>query len=187
MDSTPVNGVDVPQLMATIDAVKGDPELAKFVFRAHTEWQTGAHVRTQIQGFSGVKQEDSSRTQPFVIEGDEPPVLLGSNRGPNAVELLLAGLTACLSAGISYNAAARGITIETMTLDVTGDIDLQGFLGISESVRPGCQEIHIACRIKSPASDREIADLLDHVQQTSPVTDMVRYPTPVQVRFIRDS
>jgi len=114
-------------------------------------------------------------------------VLLGSNRGPNAVELLLAGLTACLSVGISYNAAARGITIETMTLDVTGDIDLQGFLGISESVRPGCQEIHIACRIKSPASDQEIADLLDHVQQTSPVTDMLRYPTPVQVRFIRDS
>ena len=187
MNPSHPNGVNVDQLHATIRAVKDDPALAQFGFRAHTEWRSGAHVQTYVQGFRGVKQEDQSRTQPFVLEGDEPPVLLGSNRGPNAVELLLAGLTACLSVGIAYNAAARGIAIEAMTLDVTGDIDLRGFLGISESVRPGCEEIHIACRIKSSASDQEIADLLNHVQQTSPVTDMVRHPTPVQVRFIRDS
>ena len=181
------NGVDVQQLLSTIDAVKGDPALAEFEFRARTEWRSGAHVQTQIQGFSGVKQEDRSRAQPFVLEGDEPPVLLGSNQGPNAVELLLAGLTACLSVGIAYNAAARGIVIEAMTLDVTGDIDLRGFLGIPESVRAGCHDIHIACHIKSPASDQVIADLLDHVQNTSPVTDMVRHPTPVHVKFVRDS
>lgn len=181
------NGVDVQQLMATIEAVKGDSALAEFQFRASTQWQSGAHVRTQIQGFRGVKQEDRSRLRPFVLEGDEPPVLLGRNQGANAVELLLAGLTACLSVGIAYNAAARGITIEAMTLDVTGDIDLQGFLGISETVRAGCHDIHIACHIKSDASDQEIADLLDHVQKTSPVTDMVRHPTPVHVRFVRES
>ncbi len=187
MNSSHPNGVNVDQLHATIHAVKDDPALAQFEFRAHTEWRSGAHVQTYVQGFRGVKQEDQSRTQPFVLEGDEPPVLLGSNQGPNAVELVLAGLTACLSVGIAYNAAARGIIIEAMTLDVTGDIDLHGFLGLSDTVRAGCHDITIACHIKSPASDQDIADLLDHVQQTSPVTDMVRYPTPVQVRFIRDS
>lgn len=184
---THTNGVDVQQLMATIEAVKGDSALAEFQFRASTQWQSGAHVRTQIQGFRGVKQEDHSRLQPFVLEEDEPPVLLGRNKGANAVELLLAGLTACLSVGIAYNAAARGIIIEAMTLDVTGDIDLQGFLGISETVRAGCHDIRIACHIKSDASDQEIADLLEHVQKTSPVTDMVRHPTPVHVRFVRDT
>ena len=107
---THTNGVDVQQLMATIEAVKGDSALAEFQFRASTQWQSGAHVRTQIQGFRGVKQEDHSRLQPFVLEEDEPPVLLGRNKGANAVELLLAGLTACLSVGIAYSAAARGIT-----------------------------------------------------------------------------
>ncbi len=187
MSQSHPNGVDVQQLAATIEAVKGDPALAGFQFRASTKWRSGAHVQTRIQGFSGVKQEDHSRTQPFVLEGDEPPVLLGNNQGANAVELLLAGLTACLSVGIAYNAAARGITIEAMTLDVTGDIDLQGFLGISEAIRAGCHDINIACHIKSTATDQAIADLLDHVQKTSPVTDMVRYPTPVHVKFVRES
>lgn len=181
------NGVDVEKLVATINAVKKDPALAGFQFRARTEWQSGAHVQTHIQDFYGTKHEDHSRAKPFVLEGDEPPVLLGSNLGANAVELLLAGLSACLSVGIAYNAAARGITIETMTLDVTGDMDLQGFLGISETVRAGCHDINIACHIKSTATDQEIADLLDHVQKTSPVTDMVRYPTPVHLKFLRES
>lgn len=180
------NGVDVQQLGATIEAVKADPALANFQFRASTEWQSGAHVQTHIQGFHGVKQEDTSRSTPFLLEGDEPPVLLGANQGANAVELLLAGLTACLSVGIAYNAAARGIVIEAMRLDVTGDIDLHGFLGLSETIRAGCHDIKIACHIKSDASDQAIADLLDHVQKTSPVTDMVRYPTPVHVKFVRE-
>lgn len=180
------NGVDVQNLVATIEAVKNDPALAEFQFRASTKWHSGAHVRTHIQGFHGVKQEDQSRQQPFVLEGDEPPVLLGSNQGANAVELLLAGLTACLSVGIAYNAAARGIVIEAMRLDVTGDIDLHGFLGLSETIRAGCHVIDIACHIKSDASDSAIADLLEHVQKTSPVTDMVRHPTPVHVKFVRE-
>ena len=179
------NGVDVQQLGATIEAVKADPALANFQFRASTEWQSGAHVQTRIQGFHGVKQEDTSRSTPFLLEGDEPPVLLGANQGANAVELLLAGLTACLSVGIAYNAAARGIVVEAMRLDVTGDIDLHGFLGLSETIRAGCHDINIACHIKSDASDQAIADLLDHVQKTSPVTDMVRHPTPVHVKFVR--
>jgi uncharacterized OsmC-like protein len=177
------NGVDVQQLGATIEAVKADPALANFQFRANTEWQSGAHVQTRIQGFHGVKQEDTSRSTPFLLEGDEPPVLLGANQGANAVELLLAGLTACLSVGIAYNAAARGIEIQEMRLDISGDIDLHGFLGLSDTIRPGCQSIDVTARIKSPAPDSAIAELLEYVQNTSPVMDMVRNPTPVHLTF----
>ncbi len=179
------NGINVQQLMDTIDAVKSDSALAQFQFRAKTHWQSGAHVLTQIQDFYGVKEEDHSRAKPFVLEGDEPPLLLGSNIGANAVELLLAGINACLSVGIVYNAAARGITIEQMSLEASGDMDLRGFLGISREVRPGCQSVQVTCHIKSDATEEQIADLLEHVQNTSPVTDMVRHPTPVQVTIER--
>ncbi|MHB8249635.1 MAG: OsmC family protein [Acidithiobacillus sp.] len=179
------NGVDVSLLGETIHAIQADASLAQFQFRASTRWISGAHVQTRIQGFHGVKQEDVSRSIPFILEGDEPPVLLGTNLGANAVELLLAGLTSCLSVGIVYNAAARGIEIQELRLEVCGNIDLQGFLGVSESVRPGCQTIDVGCHIQSPAPDGDIADLLEYVQNTSPVMDMVRNPTPVHVKFMR--
>ena len=82
------NGVNVEQLTETINAIKKDPKLAKFKFRASKEWQDGAHSRTKIQSFYGAGQEDTSRDQPFVLEGDEPPVLLGENKAPNAVETI---------------------------------------------------------------------------------------------------
>lgn len=187
MSESSRNGVNVQQLMDTIGAIKSDPALAQFQFRAKTHWQSGAHVQTQIQDFYGVKEEDHSRAEPFVLEGDEPSSLLGRNLGANAVELLLAGINACLSVGIAYNAAARGITIEQMSLETAGDIDLQGFLGISREARPGCQSIQIICRIKSEATDEQLGDLLEHVQNTSPVTDMIRHPTPVQITTQRVS
>ncbi|WP_226827379.1 OsmC family protein [Igneacidithiobacillus copahuensis] len=179
------NGVDVELLGQTVGAIQSQAELAQFQFRATTHWISGAHVQTHIQGFRGVGREDGSRSTPFILEGDEPAVLLGTNQGANAVELLLAALTSCLSVGVAYNAAARGIEIEELRMEVSGDIDLHGFLGLSESIRPGCQTIDVGCHIKSPASDSTIADLLEYAQHTSPVLDMIRNPTPVHVKFLR--
>src|SRR5690606_22838463 len=92
-----VNGVNVDQLVGTIEAVKQNPALARCTFRAETEWIRGGHSRTRIQGFYAAGQEDTSRAQPFVLEGDEPPVLLGENHGPNAVEAALHALASCLA------------------------------------------------------------------------------------------
>ena len=77
-----LNGVDVPTLFATLDAVKGQPEIAQFQFRGHNEWINGTHNRTTIQGFYGAGQEDTSRTQPFSYDADHPAVLVGGNIGP---------------------------------------------------------------------------------------------------------
>jgi hypothetical protein len=87
--ATIVNGVDVNQLVGTIEAIKENPRLARCQFRAETEWINGGHSQTKIQGFYAAGQEDTSRTRPFIVDGDEPPVLLGENRGPNAVETVL--------------------------------------------------------------------------------------------------
>ncbi|MCP5114256.1 MAG: hypothetical protein GY953_25785 [bacterium] len=116
------NGVDVDQLVATVGAIQADPAIAQFQFRAATKWVDGGHSKTTIKSFYGAGQEDSSRGEPFELEGDEPAVLLGSNKAPNAVELVLAALTSCLSVGVSYNAAARGITRAAIPCAREGDV-----------------------------------------------------------------
>ncbi len=103
------NGVNVDQLIGTIEAIKGDSDIAKFQFRAETKWIKGGHCRTEFKNFYGAKTEDSSRAQALVIEGDEPTVLLGADHGANAVEAVLHALASCLCVGFVYNASAQGI------------------------------------------------------------------------------
>src|SRR5690242_4630766 len=98
------NGVDTATLFATLDAVKGDPEIAKFQFRATNTWVSGTHNRSTIHGYYGAKQEMAHR-EPFTFDADHPPVLVGTDMGPTPVEHLLHALAACLTAGIANVAA----------------------------------------------------------------------------------
>jgi uncharacterized OsmC-like protein len=180
---TSTNGVNVEQLSETINAIKKDPKLAKFKFRATNEWQDGAHSRTTIQSFYGAGQEDTSRTKPFVLDGDEPPVLLGGNSAPNAVETVLHSLASCISVGFIYNAAAQDIDVEKLEMEMEGDLDLHGFLGLSDEVRPGYENIKLNYRVKADASEEQIKELCDYVQKTSPVLDILRNPVQVSVNM----
>lgn len=173
------NGVDVGRLVETIGAVEQDATLARFTFRATNTWLGGGHSRTSIQGFWGAGQEDASRTEPFVIEGDEPPVLLGSNQAANAVEAVLHALASCLAVGTAYNAAARGIEVRDLRFDLEGELDLRGFLGMDPDVRAGYQGVRVTCRLDTDAPDAEVAALWEHVLATSPVLDILRHPVPV--------
>lgn len=175
------NGVNVNQLIDTINAIKDNPDLARFHFRAMNEWVSGGHSRTQIQSFYGAGAEDTSRSGPFILEGDEPPVLLGSNAGPNAVEAVLHALASCLAVGFVYNAAAQGIQVDGLEFTLEGDIDLHGFLGLSEQIRPGYQNIQVNYRVKSDAPREKLEELCEYVQKTSPVLDIIRNPVPVSV------
>jgi uncharacterized OsmC-like protein len=178
---TGVNGVDVARLVGTIDAVKQNPGLARCQFRAETEWINGGHTQTRIQGFYAAGQEDSSRVRPFVIDGDEPPVLLGENRGPNAVEAVLQALASCLAVGFVYNAAARNIRVESLVFRLEGDLDLHAFLGLGDKTRPGYESIKLTYQVRADAPREKIVELCDYVQRTSPVLDILRNPVPVTV------
>ncbi|MFV1980612.1 MAG: OsmC family protein [Rhodothermia bacterium] len=178
------NGVNVDQLIGTIEAVKGDPDVANFRFRARTEWVNGGHCRTEFKDFFGAKVEDSSRDVPIVVEGDEPPVLLGNNRGANAVEAILHALASCLSVGFVYNAAALGITVESLSFDLEGDIDLHAFLGLSETSRPGYENVRVRYSVKADAPKEKLEELCAYVQKTSPVLDILRNPVPVTVEMV---
>jgi uncharacterized OsmC-like protein len=181
--ATLINGVNVDQLVATVSAIQQNPDLARFQFRAHNEWIDGGHSRTTIQGFYGAGQEDASRSRPFIVEGDEPPVLLGGNAGANAVEAVLHALASCLAVGFIYNAAAQGINVESLRFDLEGDLDLHAFLGLSDQVRPGYENIRLTYRVKSDAPREKIVELCDYVQRTSPVMDIIRNPVPVAVNL----
>lgn len=176
-----LNGVNVDQLVGTIGAIQENPEIAKFQFRSNTKWVSGGHSRTTIQSFYGAGGEDTSRSEPFVLEGDEPPVLLGENAGPNAVEAVLHALASCLSVGYIYNAAALGIHIEDLEFELEGDIDLHGFLGLSETVRPGYENIKLTYHVTSDAPREKLEELCAYVQKTSPVLDIIRNPVPVSI------
>jgi len=186
--TTPVqidlNGVNVGQLVQTIQAIQGNPDLAKFIFRAQTQWINGGHSQTIIQSFYGAGTEDSSRKQPFILEGDEPPVLLGANHGPNAVEAVLHALASCLAVGFVYNASAQGIKIDSLDFTLEGEVDLLAFLGLSDQVRPGYKNITINYRVKSDAPREKLEALCEYVQKTSPVLDIVRNPVPVTVNLL---
>jgi uncharacterized OsmC-like protein len=174
-----INGVNVEQLVGTVNAIKANPNLARFTFRARTEWVGGGHSRTRIQSFYGAGGEDTSRAKPFILEGDEPPVLLGENAGPNAVEAVLHALASCLAVGFVYNAAAQGIHVEQLSFDLEGDLDLHAFLGLAEAVRPGYEGIRLTYRVKADAPRAKLEDLCTYVQKTSPVLDIIRNPVPV--------
>jgi len=173
------NGIDVDQLMSTVGAIQANPDLARFQFRAKSEWGGGGRAKTTIKSFYGAGQEDTSRTAPFVVEGDEPPVLLGNNQAPNAVELVLSALASCLTVGFAYNAAAQGVTLHSLEFSMEGDVDLHGFLGLSETVRPGYENIRITCRVSSDAAPGKLNEIWEHVRKTSPVLDICRNPVPV--------
>jgi hypothetical protein len=124
-----INGVAVDELFRTIDAVKKSPVIATFKFRAENQWIEGGHNRTTLKNFYGTQQDHEHRS-PFVLDADEPPLLLGRDIGPNPVEYALTALAACVTTSIVYHAAAKGIAIRSMESKLEGDIDLQGFLGL---------------------------------------------------------
>jgi len=173
------NGIDVDQLVETAKAIEQDPTLSSFTFRAKSTWQDGTYNTGEIGSFRHAGQEDESRDDPFRLVGDEPPVLLGTNQGPNAVELLLQGLAFCYAVGFAANAAARGIEIDSMEYEVEGDFDVRPFLGM-EGARPGFTAIRAKGRVSSPnATQEQLEELCQYVQETSPVRDTLANEVPV--------
>jgi uncharacterized OsmC-like protein len=173
------NGIDVDQLLDIIGTVGSDPAVGTFTFRAASTWEEGTHSRGRIDGFVHAGQEDDSRPDAFELDGDEPPVLLGRNLGPNALELVLQALGFCYAVGYAANAAARGIELTRMDYEIEGDLDVRRFLGL-EGPRAGFSEIRVTGHVSSTnATEEQLTELCQHVQDTSPVRDVLAAPVPV--------
>ncbi len=179
-----LNGVNVDQLRETIDLVKKDPENAIFKFKAKTNWLEASQCKTEIKEFYGAKKVNRTNSDPFIIHGDEPSVLLGGNSAPNSVEMILHALGSCLTVGFIYNAAVIGIKVNSLSFELEGELDLQSFLGIIDDLRPGYKMIRVMVHADTDGSDEQIFELMRHVKRTSPVLDMLTNSVPVKFDMV---
>jgi uncharacterized OsmC-like protein len=182
--TTRLNGLDTQKMTETVGALKRNPTLARFEFRARNRWISGGENRSTIKDFYGAGAEDSSRQEAFAFTNGEPPALLGDNEGANPVEFLLHALAGCVTTTTVLHATARGIEIESLSTRLVGDLDLQGLLALDD-VPAGYREIRIEMDIKAKnASDAELDDLLQFAQAHSPVCNTVCRPVPVVVERV---
>jgi uncharacterized OsmC-like protein len=176
------NGVDTARLFATLDAVKGDPEIARFQFRATNRWISGTHSQSTIDRFYGARQE-LNHAVAHVVDADHPAVLVGADNGATPAELLLAALAACLTAGLANIAAARGVNLTEVTSTVEGDIDLLGILGLSRAVRNGYQQIKVTFNVKGDDPDK-LRQVVEQSRQRAAVFDVLTNGVPVSIDVV---
>ena len=176
------NGIDVGQLHGMIEAVTENPGLALATFRTTTTWRQGfqseARVGDYVQAGSTVE-----RGRTFAVSGDHPQGLLGQNSAPAAVETLIAAVAGCIAGGWATFGAALDIPVERLQIELEGDIDLQGFMGLGEGVRPGLERIRGRIYVQSPATDEQLQQLQAIAEQRSPVVDSLR--VPVETELVR--
>jgi uncharacterized OsmC-like protein len=174
------NGVDTATLFATLNAVKEMPAAAQFQFRAYNEWVSGTHNRSSIGDYFGVGEE-RKHEQTWVFDADHPAVLVGRDNGPTPVEFLLHALAACLTAGLANIAAARKITLTEVSSTVSGDIDLNGILGLDPEVRNGYQKLTVKFSVKGDASPEVLRELVEQSRSRSAVYDVITNGVPVAI------
>jgi uncharacterized OsmC-like protein len=172
-----INGVDVHELGQVIDQISGDPELADMQFRVENHWSDGGRNQSTIAEFYGAKQENNDRS--FTLRADEPPLLLGNDEAPNPVEHLLHALASCLTTSMVYHAAARGIAVNACKTRLSGELDLRGFLGLSDQVRRGYRRIDVRFDVDCDAG----AEVLEQCARFSPVFDVVSNGTDVNLHI----
>ena len=172
-----VNGVDLGTLGGTVSAIQGDPELGACHFRATNKWVDGAFNRSTVSGFYGAKQEIAHK-QTFGLVADEPAILAGNDEGANPVEHLLHALASCMTTSIIAHAAVRGISIKELESELEGDIDLNGFLGLSETTQKGFTHIRVKFHVRADDKDMETICALPDF---SPVLNTLIQGVPVDV------
>ena len=179
------NGVDTTTMFATLDAIKAQPEIAKFQFRARNRWLGGAHNRSTIKSFYAAGGEDTSRTNAFVLDAGEPAILLGTDTGPNPAEYLLHALAACVTTSLVYSAAARGVRLTSVESTIEGDLNVQGALGTNtEDYRNGYERIRMTVTISGDAPPEKLRQVVQRGTDRSVVFDSIAHGVPISVDVI---
>lgn len=175
------NGVNIDQLYGTLDAIKANPSLAAFKWRASNKWMGGSHNRSTIKSFYGGGGEDTSRQLAFTADAGEPNILVGHDEGPNPAEFLLHALAACLTTSVVYVASARGVVLDSVESVVEGDMDVQGALGLNREVRNGFTAIRVKFAITAQAPEEKIQEIVQRAYARSAVFDSISQGVPVTV------
>jgi len=163
--SSRVNGLDLAALGEVVEAIEQDPRQAQVGFDVVTRWTGQTRSETTVSGFT-MAGERITRTHKIIA--DEPCELLGSDSAPNPQELLMAAFNACITVGYVAGASLKGITLEALEIRTRGELDLRGFLGLSDEVPPGYESIAYDVRIKGDGSPEQFEEIHQTVMKTSP-------------------
>jgi len=174
------NGVNVEALMGAREALTAAPQAAQFKWRTSAKWVRGTHCRMTIGGFFGLGEEQS-RDQEHIVESDHPKQFASEDNAATPVEIVLAGLAGCLTAGVASVAQRRGVQLRSVEATIEGDMDLQGILGIDEEVRNGFGNIRVHFKIDADASADDVRAIVAQSQKRSAVFDLITNPTNVHV------
>ena len=179
-EKTVDNGVNVQALLEAREALANAPDAAQFQWRASCKWINGTHSETSVKGFYGLGEEQSHKTE-FKFEADHPEVFASEDHGATPVELVLAGLASCLTAGVASVAQLRDIQLRSVSATLEGNMDIQGILGVDSDVRNGFDGIKVTYHIDADASPEDIKAIVAQSQKRSAVFDIVTNPTNVTV------
>jgi uncharacterized OsmC-like protein len=181
--TTTLNGWDVEAMTQAITMVKEQPEAGLLTWRGRSIWDGGfgLDVRTLE-----IEQLGEVMDRHFTLRGDHPPELLGKNTGPTAIETVLAALGACMTGAFAAQATARGVRIDSLTVDLECTIDLNGFFGI-QPIRPGLRDVTLSYRVASNADEETLQEILDAARSLSPVFDTVTKPVAVATTLQKES
>lgn len=171
-----INGLDVDALNGLIESVREDPSRGLTEWRVRSAWQGQAKIRSDVESFS-IGGEVVRRQH--AIEVDEPYQLGGSNQHANPQEVLFAALNSCMLTGYAAVASLHGITLDRLEIETQGQIDLRGFLGLDESVKPGYPGIELTFRVSADAPREKLEEILEFVLRTSPNYFNVSQPVPL--------
>ena len=160
-----VNGVNVAALKKAIAQIKANPAAGQTHWTVKSRWQGGTRTDHFVDGFDlGGQKVDRQ----FQIQIDEPCELCGSDQYANPQEYLLAATNACMMVGYATVAAVMGVTLSKLELEITGDIDLRGYLDIDPSVARGYERLHYRVRIAGDGTQEQFEKMHEVVQRTSP-------------------
>jgi uncharacterized OsmC-like protein len=171
------NGVDVQKLTSMVEDVKREPWKGRIAFSLKTEWTGGLQARHTVSTYE-VGDVPSEHTTAHSMTSDEPERILGSDAGFSPSELILSALASCLTVGYAVNAAAMGIDLKGLRLELTGTGDLQGFMNLN-GVRPGLDEVRVKAFVRSDAPFDTLRELHDQVNAHSPIWDSLANPVKV--------
>jgi uncharacterized OsmC-like protein len=174
------NGVNVEALLGAREALTETPAAAAFKWRATCKWVKGTPSRSTVQGFFGLGEDQSHRSE-FSFEADHPEIFASEDNGATPVEMVLVGLASCLTAGVAAVAQRREIQLHSVSATLEAGMDIQGILGIDSDVRNGFDGIKVHFNIDADASAEDIKAVVAQSQKRSAVFDIVTNPTNVTV------
>lgn len=180
MSANRVNGIDLDALAEAVGAINQDRSKGIVGFHVASAWtgQTSSETRVSSYTMGG---ERIARA--FVVKTDEPLELLGENKAPNPQEMLMTALNACMIVGYAAGAAIRGIALDKLEIETSGELDLRGFLGLDAGVKPGYDAIRVVVRIRGDGTAAQFREIHETVLKTSPNHFNVSRPVRVDAEL----